>query len=78
MEDENIPPNDDYGDECPLPWLKRPRTLSPPVAMSDSSLSPLSEQGQNRDPALPINSPQSQKQNLLIQTIRYWDWIIAY
>ena len=67
MDNENSPPPKNGG-QGSLPWLKRPRVVSPPTKWPFTPTSPLTDQ--NQDFALPSNSSQSQ-QNLLIQTIRY-------
>ena len=59
-------------DDLSLPWLKRPRTVSPSSTQSTSTAAPRTPPSeQNRDPSLPPTPvPQSQKQMALIQTIR--------
>ena len=66
--DENLDPLPDPSgdDDHPLPWVKRPRTVSP--LQSSSSTAPLP--GRNIDPSLPTSPTISQKQTVLIQTIR--------
>ena len=69
--DENFDPLPDDpsgGDDYPLPWVKtkRPSTVSP--LQSSSSAAPLP--GRNIDLSLPTSPTISQKQTVLIQTIR--------
>ena len=74
MDNENRPPPKDGG-QGSLPWLKRPRVVSPSTKWPVTPTSPLTDR--NQDLALSSNSSQSQH-NLLIQTIRYWVTIKQY
>ena len=62
MNNENIDPLNEDGEEHPLPWVKRARTVSPP--------SPLTERNVHLSAHSNPTSPRTQNQSLLVQTIR--------